>query len=233
MAVTKEAVQTNQGDRLLSNVQRFLESSKYSDVTIQTKDTKYNVHKLVLSGQSQYFERLFDGYWKEAKEKTIVLHDDNPDVVKAMILFMYGFDYAQRCKSDSALFHASIYCVADKYLLTALKSTAKAKYDAAVERSLLEKTLLHLIPELYNDFPCLDNALRKTVIDICSKYSSYCNEQQEFETVLEQVPEFAIDFALALARKDTKKWTLICCCSCYGNFLAENYQLRCPKCVGP
>ena len=41
----------------------FLESSKYSDVTIRIQGEDIPAHKIVLAKGSEYFEKLFSGQW--------------------------------------------------------------------------------------------------------------------------------------------------------------------------
>lgn len=43
---------------------RFFNSSKFTDLTIQTTDGEFKVHKLVVCGQSEWFSRMCDREWK-------------------------------------------------------------------------------------------------------------------------------------------------------------------------
>jgi hypothetical protein len=52
------------------------------------------VHKKVLCGQSDFFEKACEGGFKEASSGVIDLTDDDPDAVKAMVQFCYTVNYA-------------------------------------------------------------------------------------------------------------------------------------------
>ncbi|CEL01152.1 hypothetical protein ASPCAL00743 [Aspergillus calidoustus] len=53
----------NEGD-LTRSIQRYFQTSTFSDLIIVTKDQKFEVHKLIVSGQSEFFSRLFNHNWK-------------------------------------------------------------------------------------------------------------------------------------------------------------------------
>ncbi|OJJ35967.1 hypothetical protein ASPWEDRAFT_172752 [Aspergillus wentii DTO 134E9] len=190
---------------LVGNIKKLFRSSKYTDVTIRTDDGEYKVHKLVLCAQSEYFNRLFDGNWRESNQNTIELKDDKPEAVKAMIHSMYGLDYATVCANDSPSFHASVCCVADKYLMDELKTQARAKYDLAVRKCLMEMgdDAVQLIATLYNEPSGFDCVLREPVTDICARHISFFFALDRFRAALHDIPAFAIDIISAAARNSS------------------------------
>jgi BTB/POZ domain len=52
------------------------------------------VHKKVLCGQSDFFEKACEGGFKEASSGVIDLTGDDPDAVKAMVQYCYTVNYA-------------------------------------------------------------------------------------------------------------------------------------------
>jgi hypothetical protein len=41
----------------------YFVSSKFSDLTIRTDAAEYQVHRVIVCGQSEYFARLYNGNW--------------------------------------------------------------------------------------------------------------------------------------------------------------------------
>jgi BTB/POZ domain len=85
----------------------FLESSKYSDFTIKSGSFAFQVHKLVVSYCSEFFDKACSSGFKvtlesppqptsndkkEASEAVMTLHDD-PILVARMLLYFYTSDY--------------------------------------------------------------------------------------------------------------------------------------------
>ncbi|PGH04989.1 hypothetical protein AJ80_08416 [Polytolypa hystricis UAMH7299] len=104
-----------------------------TEIFCQT-DAEHKVHKIVVCGQSEFFSRMFDGDWKETLESVTELKADDPRAIKAMISFMYMFDYDSGSGGLSPmLFDAMVYGVAEKYGVAALKTCAKKKFENAVQ----------------------------------------------------------------------------------------------------
>ncbi|KAF2790359.1 hypothetical protein K505DRAFT_340489 [Melanomma pulvis-pyrius CBS 109.77] len=77
---------------LIESMAGFLQDGKHSDFTIICGDDIYKVHKIVIASLSQHFRRAIE-FGKEKEENSITLHDDDHDLVKLMIQFMYTIDY--------------------------------------------------------------------------------------------------------------------------------------------
>lgn len=57
-------------------------------------------------------------YIQEAMTNQVILNDDDPQAIEAMIHFMYSFDYEHTGRTMlPTVFHAKVYQVADKYLV--------------------------------------------------------------------------------------------------------------------
>ncbi|KAL2349818.1 hypothetical protein BJ546DRAFT_1071018 [Cryomyces antarcticus] len=69
-------------------------NGKYSDLTIRCNDeAEYQVHKIIVCNQSAVLDALCKGPFLEATMKTIDLEDDLPYAIRAMLNFMYRFEY--------------------------------------------------------------------------------------------------------------------------------------------
>ncbi|XP_060863406.1 kelch-like protein 17 isoform X2 [Metopolophium dirhodum] len=90
------------GNMVLSHIKHRHHESSYSkldefrkgdiewDVTLKSTDGKeIHAHKCVLASQSEYFERMFIGGFKETTQDVIQINDISSDVLKIVIDFMY------------------------------------------------------------------------------------------------------------------------------------------------
>ncbi|CAL4244666.1 unnamed protein product [Meganyctiphanes norvegica] len=64
------------------------EKERYTDVTLACQGKFYQVHKLVLSACSEYFESMFEN--TPCKHPVIVLKDIKPDDIEALLSYMYA-----------------------------------------------------------------------------------------------------------------------------------------------
>jgi len=64
------------------------EKERYTDVTLACQGKFYQVHKLVLSACSEYFEGMFEN--TPCKHPVIVLKDIRPDDLEALLSYMYA-----------------------------------------------------------------------------------------------------------------------------------------------
>lgn len=94
----------------------LLESAALSDVTLVVGDKKLKAHKIILSARSPVFKAMFQHDTKENKENRVVISDCDPDVVEAMLKFIYTGDVPKLKEMTHNLF-----IIADKYQLERLK----------------------------------------------------------------------------------------------------------------
>jgi len=64
------------------------EKERYTDVTLACQGKFYQVHKLVLSACSEYFESMFEN--TPCKHPVIVIKDIKPDDIEALLSYMYA-----------------------------------------------------------------------------------------------------------------------------------------------
>lgn len=80
---------------LLDGFKRLYVSKDYADVTITCQRQEFKAHKFVLCAQSEYFQKMFGSGFKEAVEGKVVLDDESPQVMEALIHYLYNFDYGE------------------------------------------------------------------------------------------------------------------------------------------
>ncbi|QDS69507.1 hypothetical protein FKW77_007021 [Venturia effusa] len=107
---------------LKAGINGMLVSGEYSDLTIKCQGSAYQVHKVI-----------------EGKTGIIDLSVDDPDAVKAMLLFLYKSNYKEMVKNkdeepeedlaDSWLLHAKTYVLADKYDIAPLKNFTLKQFE--------------------------------------------------------------------------------------------------------
>lgn len=153
----------------------------------------------------------------------IELQEDDVRVVEAMLDFMYRFDYD--CSGNALervspmLFDVSVYSIADKYDIPALRIRAKEKFAAAVRTCWQMDDFPSVIAEVYGSTPSSNRSLRDTVIDVTQKHIKALMEKGEFVRVLKETSEFAADVTGYMVQKgmgagDTTARTRYSCPSC-------------------
>lgn len=76
--------------KVLFNLNNLREKNRFCDVEIIAGNVKLHCHKSVLSASSIYFEAMFrPEFGLEGKQKSIVLHTLNPEILKHIIDFIY------------------------------------------------------------------------------------------------------------------------------------------------
>lgn len=115
----------------------------------------WQLHRSILCGQSQFLERLCDGFFREAQEQCVTFEDEDPLIVAQALHFMYfgkfGYEEDKALKSSWATgqfvgvkdtlglhehtapsvkngyIYTLLYAFGDKYLASGLK---RKSYDA-------------------------------------------------------------------------------------------------------
>ncbi|KAH0541720.1 hypothetical protein FGG08_003812 [Glutinoglossum americanum] len=196
----------------------YFNSSKYSDLKIRCEGQEFNAHKIVLCGQSKYFSAMCDGDWKEGVDGVIELKEDDASVVKAMLHFLYRFDYDgsgnDQGRVSPMFFNSRVYSIADKYDVPALRLLAKEKFEEAVGTCWNMDDFVHVIPEVYDSTPPTDRGLRDIVVKVTHEHIKTLLEKKEFQYAIEETVGFAADIIRLMAGG--------------GNLVRRKYE--CPNC---
>lgn len=106
----------------LPHGEEILRSGAYADLELRCGSRHWMVHKNVLCPQSDWFKAAGDGRFRETEERVIILHDDNPDAVEAMLSHLYTKDYSDAfsllqktaSKSRPATFNVRVFALGEK-----------------------------------------------------------------------------------------------------------------------
>ncbi|KAI9784671.1 MAG: hypothetical protein M1816_000787 [Peltula sp. TS41687] len=180
-------------DALRHSLVDYLASSKYSDLVIRCKGQDFNVHKVVLCGQSKFFSKACDGEWKEGAEGVIDLKDDDVQVVEAMLQFLYATDYDSNKIVSPMLFNIRVYVLADKYDIEPLKKLAKAKFEKAMWSCWKMDDFPDAVAEVYGSTMPTDRSLRGPVAEVSYENLQQLLKDDGFGATLEQTVGFAAD----------------------------------------
>ncbi|KAK5188259.1 hypothetical protein LTR47_011507 [Exophiala xenobiotica] len=175
-----------------------------------------------MCGQSEYFDRLFNGNWKEALDDAIDLMEDDPGAVEAMIRFMYENEYDSSGNSDGQvspmLFDVRVYQVADKYGVRALKKMSKEKFGHATNICWGMDDFPHVITHVYSSSGCEE--LRETVARVSHEHIEILTAKDRFWRVLRETSGFAADI-VHLMIKGTKSHAQYRCSNCEATWEAK------------
>lgn len=77
--------------KLLLNLNALRQDCRFCDVEIIAGGRVFNAHRIILSASSAYFEAMFrpDLGLCEGKQKSVVLHSIDANILKALIEFIY------------------------------------------------------------------------------------------------------------------------------------------------
>jgi len=79
-------------DEFRESMKSLLETGKHSDFVVVCGEDTYNVHKSIVCSQCDFFDAA-SRFGKEGEEGKIDLADDEPEIVKYMIQYLYELDY--------------------------------------------------------------------------------------------------------------------------------------------
>ncbi|KAK4505493.1 hypothetical protein PRZ48_003456 [Zasmidium cellare] len=183
----------------------LLKDSSLADFEIKCDQDSYQVHRVILACHSRYFKALFAGEYSESSKRCIVLQDDDPNAVKLMIDYFYGFDYEDAHDkitgfSNPLELNAAIYTIADKYDVPDLKKLAVKHFARAAPHSAFrEESPVEAIRMIYTGTPSTDRHLRDLAIQYWMSFSGAFSGGQGAKIatgLAHEVPEFAAETLL-------------------------------------
>jgi hypothetical protein len=170
---------------------------------------------------------------KESSERVIDITDFDPDVVEAMITFMYYFNYEPVADTSAMIFHAKVYQIGDKYGIKALKICVTGKFRAAVESCWNTDDFPTAITLVYATTPSEDMGLRDSIVEITFKNFESLKSQTGFCKSLRKVSDFGFDLACFLYSKRRPETRRFECPDCYrsSDLSSPNHSPSyCPRC---
>jgi hypothetical protein len=159
---------------------KILNSQKHCDFVIKVQNKSFNVHKCVLSTHWPYFITLLESEMSEANSGTLTIEDQNPDVIEAMIYYIYT-GTSNVTDVDLAL---ELITVSDKYNLSDLEVKSLQFVIAKMNKYCVIKGLLkaklHGLDDLFE--ACIDFLKNDTnEINDLSNYDLLAKSEDGFE----------------------------------------------------
>ncbi|KAK8230848.1 hypothetical protein HDK90DRAFT_334719 [Phyllosticta capitalensis] len=156
---------------LTAGLGELLESGLYSDLRICCSDgSVFNVHKMVICAQSAFFKSAIDPCGTN-HPTTLTLGNDDPVAVKALIEYLYKFNYTVVHENDRGalfLFHIKVCAIGEAYGIRALRDLARDRAKIVFENSptLNELKIPQAIRTIYDMDVATDSGLRDLIVDL-------------------------------------------------------------------
>ncbi|KAH0370555.1 hypothetical protein KCU65_g2584, partial [Aureobasidium melanogenum] len=176
---------------------KFYSSNQYSDVTIKSGELLLPAHRIILAQNSVYFKRAFLGRFPVASSSIIDLgEDDEPDMIRAMIKFMYGGRYIDYSRLHESIVEAMVemFILADKYDVKRLRISANSHFARAMDIAFSNvgknvgyqhRFITSMIPRICGPsaLQLADKTLQQSILNLCKKHWSTLHLDPDFCTL--------------------------------------------------
>ncbi|KAF5621974.1 hypothetical protein F52700_10848 [Fusarium sp. NRRL 52700] len=221
-----------EGKSFFTSLNGYYNTDALSDVTVTCGGQVFKAHKIILSAHSKCFATALNGNWKEGSEGNIRIDDFDPDVVDAMLRFMYSFEYSSDHDTPRMVFDVRVYQIADKYGITALKNEVKKQFKAAVASEWTANDFSVAANLVYVTTPSRDRGLRDIVMETIRENIDYLVDHNNFDELLRSTPDLAADLISELYGRTASPETQYQCPDCGAQFWVKNdsRDWSCPCC---
>jgi len=162
---------------------------------------------------------------QEAKKNVVVLEEDDPLVVNAMLEFLYAFDYDDEVnKKDPSLyspivFNIHVSIIADKYDMSSLGLLAAKKFADHANAEWNKPTFADAVEVVYKAAPDHDRTLYETIVKVASTNATALYQHDfgaRFREIAGSVPQLGSELAQKLSARLGMQWAQYKCrhCSC-------------------
>ncbi|KAG7412872.1 BTB/POZ domain-containing protein 8 [Fusarium oxysporum f. sp. rapae] len=172
---------------------RYYNTDALSDVTVTCDGQVFKAHRIILSAHSKCLAKALNGSWKESSEGNIDIKDFEPNVVDAMLRFVYSFEYNNAEGTPPIVFDAHMYQIADKYDIAALKTESKNKFELAIANGWATDDFPVAANLVYVSTPSEDRGLRDIVVETASENIDQLVGKDGFCELIRETPDFAAD----------------------------------------
>lgn len=156
---------------------------------------------------------MLGGSFKEAHEGKIVVGDDDPQITKALIYYLYFFDYEElttRYKDVAPIvLDVKMHAIADKYFVEPLKQLATAKFEARAKQAWSMPAFAATVSEIYETSSKDDEPIKAVALETIRFHSdellSKTGKSPSFLQVLCHTAELGGDLATSLPNRDRIK----------------------------
>ncbi|KJX92609.1 hypothetical protein TI39_contig5839g00029 [Zymoseptoria brevis] len=185
----------------------FHNNDALSDFTISCGQSRWKVHKFVLSVHSRVLASACSGNFKEGREGVLDLSKHGVGEVEALVHWFYAFDY--ECQElednspfDALSFHIKMAIIADKYFLDGLNDLACRKFIDLSDSIMLEDDedtdLAKLALEAYSVSHATKDICRDLIDLIIERLPLEQGKHKALWQAMGGQAEFAVDIARGL-----------------------------------
>jgi hypothetical protein len=148
-------------------------------------------HKCILAARSPVFKAMFNYKLKENLTNKLIIEDCKPDVVRAMLKYIYT-SYIQE---DIKTIAIDLYIAAEKYFIESLK----IKCREYLAENLTTESVIHtfILSELYND-----SMLRKQSLKFISENIEKVTQNSDWNDFMVAYPQYFTNAFIRLCKKD-------------------------------
>jgi hypothetical protein len=170
---------------------------------------------------------------QEDSDNAITIEDFGVDVVKAMVQFMYHFDYKTPEDSSSLILNTKVYQIADQYGIQSLKEHAAGKFARGTLTYVRSDEFPIAVNLVCTTTPSTDMGLRNSILITTFDNFDATMCRDEFREALKMNPDFAADLYRFLFEK-TRGISQLDCPKCKQHFQFECMDAvikYCPLCA--
>lgn len=161
------------------------------DTITKTELIEFRAHKCILAARSPVFKAMFNYKLKENLTNRVLIEDCHPDVVQAMLKYIYTAYLPDDIK-DIAI---DLYIAAEKYFIESLKIKCR---EYLIENLNTDSVVqIYILAELYND-----SMLRKQSLKFISENIDRVTQDQDWNEFMSCYPQLFTNAFIRLCKKD-------------------------------
>jgi hypothetical protein len=153
---------------------------------------EFRAHKCILAARSPVFKAMFNYRLKENLTNRVVIEDCRPEVVKAMLKYIYT-----AYLPDDHMRHIAVdlYIAAEKYFIESLKIKCR---EYLVEHLGVDSAVCtFILAELYND-----SMLRKQALKFINENIDKVTQNTDWNEFMSVYPQFFTNALIRICKKD-------------------------------
>ncbi|CAF0991383.1 unnamed protein product [Brachionus calyciflorus] len=152
---------------------------------------EFKAHKCILAARSPVFKAMFNYKLKENLTNKVIIEDCRPDVVKAMLKYIY----TANLPDDVRQIAFDLYIAAEKYFIESLKIKCR---EYLVENLSLDNCIqIYILSEMYND-----SMLRKQSLKFINENIDKVTQNSEWNDFMTNYPNFFTNAFIRICKKD-------------------------------
>lgn len=129
----------------------------------------------------------------------IHINEDDPEVVRALLEYLYRLDYTMPENSD-ILFHIRAYAIAEVYDVQGMKALATERFQALGRVGWNSPTFPRAVKEIYGTTPDSDRGLRDVVVGVAVEHVQELLKKEDFQKAVDETGPFGKDLLRAVLK---------------------------------